>query len=258
MEAGGRLPAANGSSRQRIHEISGDRRFHRSPQPSPPQGSPQTSPVLSPALTPSMSPTMSPYMSPRANADIVPNKKFSGKSYYFPVGGTAAPKKGSPQQQKAVPTGPFPNSPCLSGPWSSGSPQVKHIPAGLVRHERLAVAGDHFERLSSLFRHGKYEEAEQFLDSTGIPVDFQDIRGSTLLHISCQNGNKRLVKLCLRRGAGMDLQNHQGQTALHFAFAFGFSDLGEYLISKGADATIRNNDCLTCYEGLGAGELADL
>ncbi len=40
-----------------------------------------------------------------------------------------------------------------------------------------------------------------------IPIDFKDATGNTLFHIACQNGNKRIAKLCLRRGAAINAQN---------------------------------------------------
>ena len=74
--------------------------------------------------------------------------------------------------------------------------------------------------------------------------------GNTLLHISAQNGHKRVAKLLLRNGADLNSQNNNGQTVLHFAFAYGFEDLGNYFISKGADDSVLNKGGLTCYEGL--------
>ncbi len=88
-----------------------------------------------------------------------------------------------------------------------------------------------------------------------VPVDYQNEMGNTLLHIVCQNGNKRLAKLCLRRGCDINMQNLTGQTALHFCFGYGYDELGEYLVKKGCDDSIRNADGLTCYEGLGGHEL---
>jgi hypothetical protein len=109
-----------------------------------------------------------------------------------------------------------------------------------------------FKKLCSLARHGKFEEVENLVNQSDweVPINYVDDQGRTLLHIVAQNGNKRLTKLCLRRGININAQTLTGQTALHYAFGFGFADLGEYLISKGADDSIRNSDGLTCYEGL--------
>ena len=83
-----------------------------------------------------------------------------------------------------------------------------------------------------------------------LPIDYQDELGNTLLSVAVQNGNKRIAKLCLRRGAEINTQNLVGQSPLHFCFAYGFEEMAEYLISKGADDRLTNADGLTCYEGL--------
>eukprot|EP00804_Cyclotella_cryptica_P021574 CCRYP_005867-RA/>CCRYP_005867-RA protein AED:0.09 eAED:0.06 QI:0/0/0/1/1/1/2/0/74 len=66
---------------------------------------------------------------------------------------------------------------------------------------------------------------------------------------ACQNGNRRIVELCLRRGSKINKQNLNGNTCLHFAYGYGFADHGDYLTSKGADDSITNAKRLTCYEG---------
>lgn len=121
----------------------------------------------------------------------------------------------------------------------------------------MTLATD-FKKLCSLCRHSKFGDAELLINQPdwSVPIDYQDEQGNALLHVVAQNGNKRLVKLCLRRGALLNIQNLTGQTPLHFAFGYGFSEVGEYLISKGADDSVTNKDGLTCYEGLGARELA--
>ena len=40
-----------------------------------------------------------------------------------------------------------------------------------------------------------------------LPIDAKDAPGNTLLSIACQNNNKRIAKLCLRRGADINTQN---------------------------------------------------
>ncbi|GMH87477.1 hypothetical protein TrVE_jg11590 [Triparma verrucosa] len=109
-----------------------------------------------------------------------------------------------------------------------------------------------FAELCSYVRHGKYREVEEKMNEPDwtLPIDYPDAVGNTLLMVACQNGNKRIAKLCLRRGAELNKQNINGQSCLHYAFGYGFEDLGEYLIEKGADDSLKNADNLTCYEGL--------
>lgn len=109
-----------------------------------------------------------------------------------------------------------------------------------------------FDELASSVRHSKYPEIEQAMNQPdyNLPIDFQDDGGNTLLHVAAQNGNKRIAKLLLRRGATINKQNMAGQTVLHYASGYGFTELFEYFMTKGADDSIKNADGLTCYEGL--------
>jgi ankyrin repeat protein len=98
-----------------------------------------------------------------------------------------------------------------------------------------------------LVRHNKVEDVENAL-AAGFPVDTRDEHGNTALMVSCQNGHKRLAKLCLKYGASPDGTNHQGNTALHYAVGYGYQALAKYLISHGADDTIMNMQGQTPYE----------
>ncbi len=108
-----------------------------------------------------------------------------------------------------------------------------------------AVKRDLFSRV----HNNRYRQVEQMF-SSGIPADTQDERGNTALSLSCQTGNKKMAKLCLRWGAKVNQQNLQGQTPLHFCFAYHYDELGAYLISKGGDDTILNYFGWSPYEGL--------
>lgn len=44
-----------------------------------------------------------------------------------------------------------------------------------------------------------------------MPIDYQNDLGLTLLHVAAQNGNKRIAKLCLRKGADVNKRNNNGQ-----------------------------------------------
>jgi hypothetical protein len=135
---------------------------------------------------------------------------------------------------------------------------------GHTELQKLITQGDmldeDFKNIASMCRHGKFSEVEEMMCQPDfrLPIDYQDAHGNTLLHVVCQNGNKRLVKLCLRRAAPINQQNLNGQTPLHFAYGYGYTALGEYLIKKGADDSIRNKDGLTCYEGIAGRDLEQL
>lgn len=103
------------------------------------------------------------------------------------------------------------------------------------------VSDQDVEDIFSYARHGRCEDIERLLDR-GIPINVRDTYGNTILTTACQNGNKRVAKLALRRGADINARNHKGNTPLHYCYHYGYGDsLGEYIISKGADAHCKNN-----------------
>ena len=99
-------------------------------------------------------------------------------------------------------------------------------------------------------RHANYAELEELLDDMGINVDTTDEHGNSLLILAGQQGNKKLCKFFLRRGAYINAQNHVGNTILHYLHEYEHIELANYLIRKGADDSYLNADGLTCYEVL--------
>lgn len=98
--------------------------------------------------------------------------------------------------------------------------------------DSIGFTEEDIENLFSYARHGRCEEIDRQLDQ-GIPVDIRDEYGNTLLIIACQNGNKRVAKAVLRRGASLNVRNHKGNTPLHYCYQYGYGEtLGQYLISK--------------------------
>jgi ankyrin repeat protein len=89
-----------------------------------------------------------------------------------------------------------------------------------------------FAQMCSFARHGKVSDLETLLssypDSRTVSIDHIDDNGNTLLHIAAQNGQKRIVKLCLRYGFSVNAQNHHGNTPLHFASGFGYKEVTCY------------------------------
>lgn len=76
---------------------------------------------------------------------------------------------------------------------------------------------DEVSAIFSYARHDRKEAVENMLD-TGIPVDIRNEFGDTLLIVAAQNGNKRIAKAALRRGANINIRNYKGNTPLHFCF----------------------------------------
>ena len=98
--------------------------------------------------------------------------------------------------------------------------------AALSHHhdEREANNLELFAKLSRCIRHGNFPEFDALLNEASwkVPIDYTDDVGNTLLMLCCQNGNKRMVKVCLRKGCDMDKHNCNGHTCLHYAFGYGF------------------------------------
>jgi len=121
------------------------------------------------------------------------------------------------------------------------------------QQEVLYAAGltdDDVEEIFRSARHGRVEEIESLLDR-GIPVDVRDEHGNTLLTIACQNGNKRVAKVCLRRSADLNARNYKGNTPLHYCYHYGYGEsLGQYLVDKGANAHARNKAGKEVYAGI--------
>ena len=97
---------------------------------------------------------------------------------------------------------------------------------------------------------GDFEKLEAAVDDERININCTDEHGNTLLILAAQQGNKRMIKFLLRRGANMNTQNFAGNSCLHYAYAYNHEALGQYLESKGADHSLLNSSGLTCYEGL--------
>jgi hypothetical protein len=126
-------------------------------------------------------------------------------------------------------------------PWASGTlPLSTHFVWSLTQETKKWPKPNHnientpasntakeFAALCSFVRHGKYRDLEDTINNPdwSLPIDYCDDSGNTLLMIACQNGNRRITKLCLRRGSKINKQNLNGNSCLHFAFGYGFGKL---------------------------------
>merc|ERR1712188_46678 len=67
-----------------------------------------------------------------------------------------------------------------------------------------------------------------------------DVQGNTLLHVACQNGNKKAAKFLLKNNCEINAQNHSMQTPLHYCYGYRYTELAHYLESKGANTSLLN------------------
>jgi len=106
----------------------------------------------------------------------------------------------------------------------------------------------------SFVRHNRYEAVEELIQQDPSVLNQLDDRQNNLLHIACQNNNRRVAKLLIKAGININKQNKNGNTALHYCYAYSFTQLAEFLIAKGADESLSNMDGKLPYEGLGKEE----
>eukprot|EP01083_Nonionella_stella_P088864 247905_1 len=135
---------------------------------------------------------------------------------------------------------------------SQRSPQASArsaAPGGGSDEDEPGLSAEQTKDLFKKCLNNRYHQVEE-LFSMGIPVDAVDEHGNTCLHVACQNGNKRMIKTCLRWRSNINIQNKDGNTPLHYLFAYKYEELAAYLISKGAKDSIHNKFGLTCYDGL--------
>jgi ankyrin repeat protein len=94
------------------------------------------------------------------------------------------------------------------------------------------------------------------LADSGFHLNKQDAHGNTLMHIAAQNGNLRIAKFIMDKGANPNHQNKQGQTPGHFAVAYQFFDFASWLFDENGgagDDLIANIFGLGPYDGLSPG-----
>merc|ERR1712139_162233 len=120
--------------------------------------------------------------------------------------------------------------------------QYDSVTGDLVEEDEFEAVEESNVIVFSFIRHNRYEAVEQLLQQEPALIDTTDNTGSTLLHVACQNSNRRVAKLLLKTKADVNTQNNNGNTPLHYAYAFGYHQLAEFLVSRGADDTRRNND----------------
>jgi len=106
----------------------------------------------------------------------------------------------------------------------------------------------------SFVRHNRYEAVQALIEQDRDTLAAVDDNGNSLLHVACQNNNRRIAKLLLKNGASVNTQNKRGNTPLHYCNQYGFVQLGEYLIQQGADGNILNQAGLPPSEGTGRAE----
>jgi uncharacterized protein len=99
------------------------------------------------------------------------------------------------------------------------------------------------------FKFGDVEVATTLLD-LGVPVEFADGNGITMLGRSVLNNEVEMARMLIARGANVNVVDKQGMTPLLWAANVDFGDTAmiELLLKSGARADARNKDGLTPLE----------
>eukprot|EP00928_Gymnodinium_smaydae_P095095 TRINITY_DN811_c0_g1_i1.p1 TRINITY_DN811_c0_g1~~TRINITY_DN811_c0_g1_i1.p1 ORF type:complete len:1218 (+),score=283.26 TRINITY_DN811_c0_g1_i1:59-3712(+) len=103
----------------------------------------------------------------------------------------------------------------------------------------------------SFVRHNHYESVEALIQQNMEVTGAKDEAGNSLLHIACQNNNRRIAKLLLASRIDVNDQNRRGNTALHYCYQYDFNALIELLTAYSADETIQNDAGFYPSQGIG-------
>lgn len=99
------------------------------------------------------------------------------------------------------------------------------------------LSDEEIEFLNAIFdvvRAGHLAKLTSLLDQ-GIPVDFTDAKGDSLLILAAYHEHTQLVELLLSRGANIDALNDRGQTPLVCAVFRNNEEITKLLLDAGAD-----------------------
>lgn len=120
----------------------------------------------------------------------------------------------------------------------------------MVKEALSDIPTRHFDSIGVRlpFLEGSGTVYEKSVSDELFHLNQSDEHGNTLLHIAAQNGNSRLAKLLIEKGANPNHQNKQGQTPGHFAVAYQFYELASWLFDEDGG---NGNDLITNMYGLG-------
>ena len=83
----------------------------------------------------------------------------------------------------------------------------------------------------------------------------RDAHGETALTVASEEGDPKVVKLLLDKGANINAQQNDGHTALMAAIRAGHIESVKLLLSRGADVNAEAQDSVTAlkwaYDGIG-------
>ncbi|XP_041349199.1 rabankyrin-5-like [Gigantopelta aegis] len=116
-----------------------------------------------------------------------------------------------------------------------GSPdlEIKNVDGHTALWLALQQVADRSQDVEVVY--GVDSFASQLLQHASSPDAIEPESGSSLLHLSAQDGNQAAGIFLVRRGASVVHANNKGETALHIACQAGLTNLVQELLAKGAN-----------------------
>ena len=99
--------------------------------------------------------------------------------------------------------------------------------------------GDH-SALEVACTNNAYSCFECLLSNGASPHENYEPDLKTILHVACERGKLRFVRLLVEKGADVNATTSDYMTPLHYACKSGSLEVVSYLISKGADTQIES------------------
>ncbi len=81
---------------------------------------------------------------------------------------------------------------------------------------------------------GEKDSVFQFLRSSFLSKNYQDVKGNSALHYACEEGSIKIVDALIKNGVDINLLNFQNQSPLHISAKCGSFDISKLLVENGA------------------------
>ena len=179
------------------------------------------------------------------------------------TGSLDTPVLGDDEAQPEFPDNPFKTG--ASGPDSEGrQTQELKVPfselISFVRHSKFSLLKDALDFLPNKKFDKSLIKSQYVVDHGTVYVEGYDRlpfhlnktdeHGNSLLSLAAQNGNLKISKYLVTKGANINHQSHAGQTAGHYAIAYKFFELSQWLFENGGNDQLENKHNLSAYDGL--------
>jgi ankyrin repeat protein len=154
----------------------------------------------------------------------------------------AAPKDGAPV---------FSANPFFLASYAGNARSLKRLLAagGKLDEAMIAIGTSRTTPMLGAYKFGDVDVAATLID-LGVPIDFADGNGITMLGRSVLNNEVEMARVLIARGANVNVVDKLGMTPLLWAANIDFGDTAmiELLLKSGAKPDARNKDGLTPLE----------